>query len=298
MKPVHRQDWHSTAVSDPFTPALLARPQLSFLKGLSHECLELAPKGITHRPSRLCIVRINTAQQATALLGSLPDAWAVPDDVAVVNFGLWYHDKWEYTKALHNFARHVRLHAARLPLMLWMETTAQHFDTPGGEWPPQYKPPFVCKPLQGLALGPGGGLVATGGMTTNMATLLAGLQLVTTTVVQFFPRSVLARTFFKCVLQVGGATSWPMTTWSVWASPSSTPSTGRQHCGSTTATVGQATSARTTASPRRTCFGHTSCLWHCGGALVGWWRAWGALERCHTFGCGHIHAVLGLGYYF
>lgn len=171
-----RQDWHTTAVSNPFPKAVLARPQLSFLNGLSHECLDLAPHHPTPRPSRLCIVRINTAEQAIALMGALPDAGAMAEDVAVVNFGLWYHDRWEYNKALHNFARHVRLHAARLPLMLWMETTAQHFDTPGGEWPPQYKPPFVCTPLQGVALGPGGGLV---GNTRHhpdaqVATILAG----------------------------------------------------------------------------------------------------------------------------
>lgn len=154
---------------------MLARPSLAFLRGLSHECLDLSPQRPTPRPSRLCIVRINTAEQATAVLGALPEAGAAPDDVAVVNFGLWYHEKWEYTKAMHNFARYVRLHASQLPLMLWMETTAQHFDTPGGEWPPQYKPPFECKPLQGVALGPGGLVPAQGAAHTgHLATLLAG----------------------------------------------------------------------------------------------------------------------------
>lgn len=97
------------------------------------------------------------------------------DDVAVFNFGLWYHDAWEYTKGLHMFTRYLRLHAPQLPLVYWMETPAQHFDNRFGEWPAQYKPPFTCAPLKGVALGGDGGLHGTEDADMDTHMMLAGV---------------------------------------------------------------------------------------------------------------------------
>ena len=69
----------------------------------------------------------------------------------VTNFAAWYNTPAAYQEALASFANYYRANADRLPVMLWRDSSPQHFDTPDGSYLGAV-PPWKCQPIQGVTL--------------------------------------------------------------------------------------------------------------------------------------------------
>ncbi|KAK9830112.1 hypothetical protein WJX72_009847 [[Myrmecia] bisecta] len=85
---------------------------------------------------------------------------ANPQDVVVVNFGLW-HTFWPevYTALLRGFADYYQQHKHHLPGMVWKDTSPQHFPTAFGDFEGG-EAPFDCRPVDQVAQQPDGSLLA------------------------------------------------------------------------------------------------------------------------------------------
>ena len=69
----------------------------------------------------------------------------------VLNFAVWYNTPESYQLALHEFAGFYNAHRARLPYMIWRDSSPQHFDTTDGSFAGA-QTPYKCQALPGVTL--------------------------------------------------------------------------------------------------------------------------------------------------
>lgn len=76
--------------------------------------------------------------------------------------GVWVNDAPGYAKFVGMLADYLHLHAATLPVVVWRDSSSQHFDNPTGDfgcvpekgcWAPQHSYPFVCQARQARSSG-------------------------------------------------------------------------------------------------------------------------------------------------
>lgn len=72
-------------------------------------------------------------RMANVLLPALADL-STPDDIVVMNFGLWSNDMNELSMHTEMFESSFRYYVGRLPnKTFWRETSAQHYSTLSGK---------------------------------------------------------------------------------------------------------------------------------------------------------------------
>lgn len=109
-----------------------------FLKKLRvNQCANLMEK------TRLCYLRADQAQTVHELVMPLMLKLGQPQDLLVMNVGLHYSPRYEQeVKGIANFYNKNR---PQLPIMVWMDTPPQHFETTFGEYPKDpWGPPYMC----------------------------------------------------------------------------------------------------------------------------------------------------------
>lgn len=112
--------------------------------------------------TRICMLRANFGPRMGQVLLPAIAELSAPQDIVIMNFGLWSNNLEELDMHTEVFESSFRYFRGRLPNMTyWRETSAQHYSTPSGE--AQFKEhhyylnPAVCqRPADGSTTEPRG----------------------------------------------------------------------------------------------------------------------------------------------
>ncbi|WIA13604.1 hypothetical protein OEZ85_007170 [Tetradesmus obliquus] len=131
-----------------------------------------------HMPQRTRLCQVHTIQGDLFIEGNrtkigvlplLQQSMAHPNDIFIVNFGLWHGEtkQPEYKDNLHQLGKFYTATKDKFPNLFWFETPKQHFDSADGDykvpWIGTRKGPFTCQPVQGLSMDKDGALHAEAG---------------------------------------------------------------------------------------------------------------------------------------
>lgn len=130
-------------------------------------CVELLREG-----TRICHIRGNMGDEMVQItLPAMRHLGAKHSDILVINTGVWVNDAPGYAKFVGMLADYLHLHAATLPVVVWRDSSSQHFDNPTGDfgcvpekgcWAPQHSYPFVCQAIANVSLDAAGAVHAHG----------------------------------------------------------------------------------------------------------------------------------------
>lgn len=126
--------------------------------------------------TRICYLRGDRGDDMVQrLLPLLPRLGAAPSDLLAVNFGLHHGMPDDYGAALAAFTAHVQQRRDQLPLVLWQQTSQQHFKAPqgSGEYPGG-GPPFECGPIANLSVVSDGAIELEPGKADSFGLLAGG----------------------------------------------------------------------------------------------------------------------------
>lgn len=83
------------------------------------------------------------------ILPALGPLGAQPSDIMVLNIAVWRNKENDYRSDLHMLKDYWHAHGTHLPMTIWRDASAQHFDTPTGDFGcdgcPNATQPFQCK---------------------------------------------------------------------------------------------------------------------------------------------------------
>ncbi|KAI8466201.1 MAG: hypothetical protein J3K34DRAFT_524733 [Monoraphidium minutum] len=154
---------------------------MAILGALPHSGTTYGGPGCVHlaHGTRVCMVTavqgdllVNASRTAAPVLPLLQDHLAQPDDIFVINYGLWHpdHSKAAYSDNLRELGAYYKKTKARFPHMFFMETPKQHFETPTGDFQSWWLKErgkklenFTCSPIANVTAGRDGSLAAAPG---------------------------------------------------------------------------------------------------------------------------------------
>ncbi|KAK9825884.1 hypothetical protein WJX81_000941 [Elliptochloris bilobata] len=97
--------------------------------GVDPWCMELV------QGARVCHLRSNNgASWADHVLPVFDGLGVRRDDIVLANFALWINKEPELRANLTAFADYVAAHAEEMPFIVWRDSSAQHFNTPDGDY--------------------------------------------------------------------------------------------------------------------------------------------------------------------